>query len=328
MRPVQNQMNFRRAFSIFALGLLLVVISASLVFAQEPQAAHRSLHLRPSITVSGDMITFGDVFANAGDLAQVQLGHAPMPGQRMALDPAWLAARAVDHGAQWSNMSGLQRVLVSRSGDRMDNIQIAQMLSDELQHQTGNSYSVLVSATSGSIFLSTDGMQTAFVDSLHIDPASGLVTARIATGSGAPVTVRARAFVNRQVPVLTHAMARGDVIKDSDITWTSMRADRTGASAILKEDDLVGKEAKRNLRAGVLLRDHDVALPNAVTKGEMILIAYEVPGLKLTARGRVLENAPVGETVRAVNLQSNRTINVTIVAPGKGLAVVGEGVDG
>lgn len=318
-------MSARRAFGIFAMALLLTVISASLVFADD---IRQPLHLRAQINTQGDTITFGDVFSNAGDLKDVKLGDAPRPGHRMALDPAWLSARAVQHGVRWNNLSNLKRVIISRAGSQLDRTQIASLLADELRARTGSAYAVLVSSASSGIYLDAGGMQTAFVDSLHIDPASGLINATISTGDGQPANVRARAWVKRKVPVLAHAVSRGEEIKAQDINWASMRADRLGASAVLREDELVGKAARRNLQPGMILREHDVATPIAVKKGEMILIAYEVPGLKLTARGKVLENAAIGETVRAVNLHSNRTINVTVIASGKALAVPAQGVDG
>lgn len=325
MQARKIHMNLRRSFGIVALALLLVVITASLVLADE---VRQPLHLRAQINADSDTITFGDVFSNAGDLANIKLGDAPSPGHRMALDPAWLAARAKAHGAQWNNLSDLKRVIVARTGARLDRMQIASLISDELKARTGNKYTVLVSSVTSGIYLDTSGMQTAFVDTLHMDPATGLVNAQISTGEGQPAQVRARVWVNKPVPVLAHSISRGEDIKATDIKWTSIRADRLGASAITDEDALVGKEAKRNLQAGVLIREYDVAMPLAVKKGEMITIAYEVPGLKLTARGKVLENASVGDTVRAVNLHSNRTIQVTVTAPGQALAVPAQGVDG
>lgn len=325
MQTRKVHMNFRRAFGILAMALLLVVVTASLVFAEEVRPP---LHLRSQITTQSDAITFGDVFSNAGDLAQTRLGDAPRPGHRLALDPTWLSARARENGAQWNNLSGLKRVIVQRAGTQMDRMQIASLIADELHARNGGDYAVLVSAISSGIYLDTGSMQTAFVDGLNMDPATGQISAQISTGDGMPVTVRARAWAKRQVPVLAHAISRGETVTADDITWASMRSDRLGASAVTDENELVGKEAKRNLQPGVLLREHDVATPIAVNKGEMITIAYEVPGLKLTARGKVLENAAIGDTVRAVNLHSNRTIQVTITAPGQALAVPAQGVDG
>jgi flagella basal body P-ring formation protein FlgA len=79
--------------------------------------------------------------------------------------------------------------------------------------------------------------------------------------------------------------------------------------------------ARRSLAASRALKAHDLKTPDAVKKGELISIVYELPGLKLTARGKVLANAATGDTVRVVNLSSSRTIEVTITGPGTAVAI-------
>jgi flagella basal body P-ring formation protein FlgA len=54
----------------------------------------------------------------------------------------------------------------------------------------------------------------------------------------------------------------------------------------------------------------------AVRRGEVIELTYVSPGLALSARARALGNGGVGETIRLVNLQSNRTVEATVTGPG------------
>lgn len=54
----------------------------------------------------------------------------------------------------------------------------------------------------------------------------------------------------------------------------------------------------------------------AVRRGETILLVYSTSGLRVTTRGRATTDGAVGDTVRVVNLQSNRTIDAEVTGTG------------
>jgi flagella basal body P-ring formation protein FlgA len=58
-----------------------------------------------------------------------------------------------------------------------------------------------------------------------------------------------------------------------------------------------------------------------ITRNDMVEVAYEVGGVRLTITGRAEGNAAVGQRLAVRNLQSGRTIDA--VAIGSGLAVAG-----
>ncbi|MBU6406694.1 MAG: flagellar basal body P-ring formation protein FlgA [Alphaproteobacteria bacterium] len=58
------------------------------------------------------------------------------------------------------------------------------------------------------------------------------------------------------------------------------------------------------------------AAPPAIRRGDTITLVYIAPGLQLTARGRALNDAAIGEGVRVVNLQSEVTVEAVATGPG------------
>lgn len=58
--------------------------------------------------------------------------------------------------------------------------------------------------------------------------------------------------------------------------------------------------------------------PAVVRRNDAILLVYTGPGVKLTTRGRALNDAAVGDPVRVLNLSSNRTVDA--FATGEGAA--------
>ena len=54
----------------------------------------------------------------------------------------------------------------------------------------------------------------------------------------------------------------------------------------------------------------------AVRRGEMVTLVYVAPGMQLTTRARATADAAIGDPVRVVNLQSNRTVDATVTGVG------------
>ena len=50
----------------------------------------------------------------------------------------------------------------------------------------------------------------------------------------------------------------------------------------------------------------------AVRRGEIVTLVYIAPGMQLTARARASADASIGDTIRLVNLQSNRPVEATV----------------
>jgi flagella basal body P-ring formation protein FlgA len=81
--------------------------------------------------------------------------------------------------------------------------------------------------------------------------------------------------------------------------------------------DVIGRAARRPVRAGEVLRTADLMKPEIVQRNEAVTLVYEVPGLVLTMRGKALESGAEGDTINVLNIQSKRTIQGTVSGPGQ-----------
>jgi flagella basal body P-ring formation protein FlgA len=317
-----DQTGIRRKFGIFALAVLFIVVSASLVFAADT-AKEEPLQLRPNIVVDGETITFGDLFSNSGDLTSIVISNSPAPGRKLTLSPLGISRLASDNGRSWSNIAGIRRILVKRSGHRLNNRELAQLITNEMRaNGTGGQFDIMISSGAAGIYVPASDGGMAYVQSVDFNPSNGGFIASLIPYDGADaVTLRGRAWAMKQIPALSRVMSAGEIISADDIRWIATRADRLGGNPILTEDQLLGKAVRRSLRPETPIRLQDVKTPDMVSKGELITIVYELPGLRLTARGKVLANAGSGDIVRVVNLSSNRTIEVIITGPGKAVAI-------
>ncbi|MBL8551855.1 MAG: flagellar basal body P-ring formation protein FlgA [Hyphomonadaceae bacterium] len=54
----------------------------------------------------------------------------------------------------------------------------------------------------------------------------------------------------------------------------------------------------------------------SIRRGETITLSYAAPGLSLAARARALEDGAVGQSIRAINLSSNRQVDAVVTGTG------------
>src|SRR5690606_39200564 len=122
--------------------------------------------------------------------------------------------------------------------------------------------------------------------------------------------------------VLVRPVARGDIIRASDVVVERRARTRVPAGAIVSPDQIVGKAARRPLTAGQPLRPTDLMKPELVHQNETVTVVYETGGLSLSVRGKALESGAEGDVVNVLNIQSKRTIQGTVVGPGRVSAIV------
>jgi flagella basal body P-ring formation protein FlgA len=119
-----------------------------------------------------------------------------------------------------------------------------------------------------------------------------------------------------ELVVPAHDIARGSLIGESDLTTKSVPVLRMNESLIHAFGDVVGREAKRALRAGETLRLSDLKRPTLVAKGATVTMVFEAPGMSLTAVGRALAEGGEGDSIAVLNPTSYRQVVAIVTAPG------------
>jgi flagella basal body P-ring formation protein FlgA len=81
-------------------------------YSQGFAQAQGELRLRPAPQANGAQITFGDVFEDAGPLANQAIARAPTAGQTVVFGTGPMQARVRAAGANWSNQEGVRQIVV------------------------------------------------------------------------------------------------------------------------------------------------------------------------------------------------------------------------
>jgi flagella basal body P-ring formation protein FlgA len=117
-----------------------------------------------------------------------------------------------------------------------------------------------------------------------------------------------------RVVVPSHDIPRGATIGDSDLSYTMVASVQSGV--VTSMNDLDGMQTRRYLRAGETVRADDVRVPVIITKGMLVTMTFNAPGITLTATGKAMSEGGIGESITIVNPVSYRQISATVTGPG------------
>lgn len=298
-----------------SLGFLLVVGFVAAASAAE---------LRPAVTVSGETVTLGDIFDDAGNAASVVVAPAPAPGTRAEISISRISLSARRNGIGWRNEAGLTHIVVGRSGTTVPDADVAAAISSAIAAQSSAlpSSSVLqIDFASGMAGIQVaDGDEpTVKVEQIAFNRRSGAFTAILRAPANDMLSplrrVAGRAYPVTDVPVLTRDMQPGEVVRQQDIDWVRLPSNRVGQNIVTSLEHLLGMSPRRPARAGEPMRVADMQPPIVVGKGTQVDMSFVSGALTLVARGRALESGAVGDVVGVLNIRSNRTVQGVVEGP-------------
>lgn len=116
------------------------------------------------------------------------------------------------------------------------------------------------------------------------------------------------------IAVVEIPVARGELIDAAALT-TRPGTDAEARGA-LPMGAIVGKEARRALMPGMIVRALDVQEPELVKKGQAVSMVLRRGPLTIAASGRAMESGAAGKLIRVQNLSSKQVIDAEVVSQG------------
>jgi flagella basal body P-ring formation protein FlgA len=312
----------------FILSVGLLAGFAGAAFAQD---ATPHPVLKAKVVVTGDLVRIGDVVDNAGIIAKVPIFRAPDLGMTGTV-PAEAVAEAVrQYKLIGLDTNGLSEVTVTRAARMIPakavEDEVARALSD--QYQLGPAKDLMVSfdRTLRAMYVPPSAMGEPRVTRITYDNRSGRFDADVdlPTGADSRGTLRlgGQAIPTVEVVVMTHAVDRGVLLKDSDLGVERKPRAEVSRDAITDRDQVVGLAARDSLTSGRALRPSDLMRPELVQRNDVVTLTYDMPGLSLTVRGKATEGGAKGDTITVLNEQSKRMLQGVVVGPGRVAVVTG-----
>lgn len=124
------------------------------------------------------------------------------------------------------------------------------------------------------------------------------------------VEIKGEAFV------AARPLGRGDRLREDMISRSQVVVNSVRRGTIKELENLVGMEISRPISAGTVFTPDLVSAPDAVARGDHVIITARSGNFSVKSRGKALGNGQIGEQVRIENLSSSRTVRAKIIGPG------------
>ncbi len=116
--------------------------------------------------------------------------------------------------------------------------------------------------------------------------------------------------------VAAQPLNRGTRLDAGMITTAKVVVNAIRRGAVTRAEHLVGMEMQRPVNAGTVFTPDLVAAPDAVSRGDHVIISARAGNFSVQSRGKALANGRIGDQVLVENLASSRTVRGQVIAPG------------
>lgn len=295
-------------------------ILVPVLFALLSSTTYAAPALKADVSVNHPVITVGDMFTDAGLLAERALFRAPAPGTTGIVSLEAVRAAAVRAGLVDYTQEGILNVRVERQATVVDATLLADLITADLEQRGLLPPGVEVDATFNGVppdFKAEAVAVPATLQALRYQPGAAEFAARFqVAGVDLPIDVTGRIALMVEVPHLATALKAGDIITPADIEMKRVALGFAGETGIDGADDLVGKALRRNTRAGVMLKLADVTEPLAVHRNSQVTVLFRSGPMTLTVVGQSLTDASAGQPVQVMNTVTRKILNGVATAEG------------
>jgi len=306
---------------------LIVAIAALLTFsagaaAQQVAALEQARPtLKAEVVVTGDLVRIGDLVDNAGIVASVPIFRSPDLGSTGSV-PAEAVIEAVRaHALVGLDPGNVRDVVVTRATRTINTDEIKQSIAAALaaQYALGPAEDVTVTfdRMPRPILVEPSVKGGPRVVRLNYDAGSTRFYASVDLPRQRALWVTGHAQPMAAVVTLAHPVARGDVLKQADLTIERRPRRQTGRDVITDREQAIGLATRNSLQTGSVLRAVDLMKPEVVRRNEGVTLIYQAPGISLTVRGKAATSGAVGDMISVRNEQSKRTVQGVVSGPGR-----------
>ncbi|TYC48604.1 flagellar basal body P-ring formation protein FlgA [Rhodobacterales bacterium] len=280
--------------------------------------------LRSQVMTLSEIVTIGDFYSNAGDLASAPLFRSPDMGTSGNVPAQAVANRARAAGLKLAGTDGLRTVVVHRSATRFGHDQLEELVRNALVETDASldpaNLDIKLVQAPDKVLADPKVKDPIRFDRVDWSQSSGLFTiqATVAAEHGVkPLTLSGKATEMIEVLALVQPLRRGDILREEDVVTVRLARRKVPAGTLDDPSEIIGKQARNSLRSNTPLSRKDFQRPVLVKRGEKVTVNFEMPGMKLTSRAQAMDDGAVGDLIDVMNLQSRRIVPATILSRGQ-----------
>ncbi|MFY8030251.1 MAG: flagella basal body P-ring formation protein FlgA, partial [Devosia sp.] len=255
---------------------LMKTFAVAALFASLSTSVLALPSLRENVVVTAEIVTVGDMFEDAGALAELAMFRAPKPGTTGIVDLG-----AVTHAAKIIGLTefenvGIARVRVSRAATIIDQTTLGELITDDLINRgiVANDVTPQLYFDKSDLSFNAEAVeQPVRLINVRYMPGSSSFEARFEiAGTDLPVDVAGRIDLMVEAPHLVAPRPAGTILTPGDIEMKMVPLKYAETTGVVGLDQLVGKQLDRPARGGLMLRAGDVSEPLVVQRNQMVTV--------------------------------------------------------
>lgn len=306
------------AFATFALAAAANADPASPTNPERPV-------LKSDAIINGDIVRIGDLIENSGIVATVPIFRAPDLGFTGTISADAVLEAVRSHALIGIDTAGIREITVTRASRAIPTKDVEDAIARTLstRFDLGSPEDIVVNFLPDmrAIYVEPSAKGQPRVTNIEFDTRNGRFDATleffIGPGKRSVMRLSGRATATVQVATVTRTIEHGGVLKESDLLMERRPRAEVGRDVVTKREQAAGLAARTSLQPGRPIRIADLMTPDLVQRNDIVTLIYEVPGILLTIRGKATESGAAGDVINVVNEQSKRTVQGTIVGPGR-----------
>lgn len=272
------------------------------------------------IVVNDSVVRLADIFAVDNFNANDELFQAPPLGRKGILSIKKLTNIANKYNIEWNNSQNFDKVTITRKAITIDADAVKTIIADYAianQHIANKIDQIRVRFTTkfkNIIIAASDFPHFEIINFSYL-PYSDQFSAEFKyKKNGRSVrhnfTGKLENFVS--IPVLTHNMAREQIIKQSDIKYIQINNRKLVENIVQSNEDIIGKSVKNNIRAMQPINQNLLKLADLVKQNTIINLKFKMGRIHLTIKARALSTGAKGSIIRVMNLKSGKQVEAIV----------------
>jgi flagella basal body P-ring formation protein FlgA len=312
----------------------VALVAGMLAWGRAPAGA-AELRLRPQCTSSSGVVTLGDVAEiftadrqQADTLAAVELFSTPSPSRQRFVRLREIQDLLILRGVNLTEhrFSGSSQVAVHGGGEparteaepplsaavlRRANLRVQEAIIQYLQQRAGASQPWTVEIDLGqSQARAVSNSTRAISVSGGASPWTGTQRFEVTVdspGQPAQFTVDAQVGTTPAVVVALRSLARGVVIRDTDVELQRGLPREASSDAFSSLDEVVGKETTRAIPVGKVIPRDALRAPLLVRRGEIVTVYASSAGIRVRTTARARDDGSLGDLVAVESVHDRST---------------------
>lgn len=305
------------------------IFFSSMIFSQAAPALE--IKVREQASIRGDKINLGDIayFSSNGDerisfLRNIEISSSPAPGKVSRINEKLLVYKIGSAVSQYDDITFRvpENLFIRRTAQIIDSDKFKEIFSEFIMNNCPyDQDNILITRINvpGEIALPEGRLSWNIREKDHpiyIGNVSLILDLFVDEKLVRRLSISGVINIKREIVRSIRQMGKGDIIGREDLVLDNEESMYPDKNIFTDIDSILGKRAVRTIKAGSVITYGMVENPALVKRGNPVLIKAENDTIKITTKGKVLEDGCEGDHVKVVNISSGKEIYAIVKGPG------------